>query len=451
MKNQTILSIPRKATYAALVLALLMFGLAGCGDPLEVENPNSLVEQDLSNPIAANGIANGALATTAQGIAYVLAPYLAATDEVTWIGSRDDWRNLDFGNVSDANNEFTDNAMKFLHEGRWMSDKGILQLEEFDKNNELPNRSDLARVYLYAALARVYIADWFDDWTFSDKTVPFPPVGEDNMDQVYRDAIDLLDKAIAVAQQEGNTALETQAVALRARAQHALAVWGLLNPKGSTPANPWVNAGKADAEKALSMMGDDNYRWQLFYAPGAEWNDFAWQVNGRLELGIVADPTIQKPELHVPIMDPVDNIPDPRVLAIIEEFRDTARWSGTNYSPLTVVSGREMRLIIAEAELASGNPAGALAQINAIRALDGLTPVTDQITVEDALKHERRANLILTGRRLADMYRFGIKDPLWQSTSDAFTTPGSFLPITISEIQSNPCVNNPTAPGCGGQ
>ncbi len=99
-----------------------------------------------------------------------------------------------------------------------------------------------------------------------------------------------------------------------------------------------------------------------------------------------------------------------------------------------------MHLIIAESKLASGDEAGAKAEINTVRAMDNLTALDTQMSVADMLIHERRANLFLQGRRLNDMYRFGIKDAEWQSTSDAFNVPGSFLPITISERRANPLI-----------
>jgi hypothetical protein len=423
-----------------LFIVALAFGSMGCEDPLDVENPNSLIEDDLFNPTAANAVANGALATSARGIASVLAPYLTAGDEVVWTGSRDDWRNLDFGNVSDPANEFTDDAMKDLHEGRWMADKAISVLSQLEGEGTLPDRKDLARAYLYAAATRVYIADWFDDWVFSDKTDFAANVGEANMKSVYNDAISSLDQALAIARSEGGTDIEIRALALRARAKHASAIWDLLNPKGSTPSNPLVNAGTDDAAAALALMADDNYKWQFFYAPGAERNDFSWQVNGRLELQVVADPNGEFESERIPLMDPIDNTADPRALAIIADFTDTGKWNGESYAPLTVISAREMRLIIAEGLLASGNTDAAKAELNTIRALDGMTAITTE-SVQDMLIHERRANLHLTGRRLNDMYRFGIKDPMWQTTSDAFTTPGAEMPITDGELQANPLVS----------
>jgi hypothetical protein len=412
-----------------VLLAIAVAGSLGCEDPLEVDNPNSLVEKDLADPRASTAIANGALATTAQGVAFVLAPYTTATDEGTWIGSRDAWRQLNFGNVTDIQNEFVDGAWPFINEGRWMADKAVEQLSAFDQEGTIPDRSDLGRAYLYAAMVRVFIADMFDDFVFSNRTEPAPAVGEDNMYTVYDKAIELAGKALDVARSEGNSELERRALGLRARAKHAKAVWQLLNPKGSTPSEPYVSAGADDAAAALALM-DPDYRWQLFYGVGREWNNWAWQVNGRKELAVVS-PLPQ---------DPIDGIEDPRIAAAVEEFTDTDRWGGTNYSPVTVISAREMHLIIAESLLANGDAAGARTHMNVVRAMDGLTALDGQISEGEMLQHERRANLFMQGRRLADMYRFGIKDPEWQTTSDAYNIPGSFFPITIRERRANPLI-----------
>lgn len=49
------------------VLSLLIsFALIGCA--LEVDNPNSLLEDDLGDPSAAVGVANGAWNTSLNGI-----------------------------------------------------------------------------------------------------------------------------------------------------------------------------------------------------------------------------------------------------------------------------------------------------------------------------------------------------------------------------------------------
>ncbi|MGD1980897.1 MAG: hypothetical protein PVK01_03885, partial [Flavobacteriaceae bacterium] len=111
------------------------------------------------------------------------------------------------------------------------------------------------------------------------------------------------------------------------------------------------------------------------------------------------------------------------------------------YPEYPVVSGREMLLIIAENALANGDNASFTENINKLRALDGLTPFSDQMDAQDLLEHSRRVNLFLQGRRIADHYRFGSPSEYWISSSPAINSPGTFLPITISEIQSNPNIN----------
>ena len=63
------------------------------------------------------------------------------------------------------------------------------------------------------------------------------------------------------------------------------------------------------------------------------------------------------------------------------------------------------------------------------------------------LRHTRRVNMMLQGLRLADMYRWGIRDPQWQDVSAASSRPGTMLPISIIEIRANCHLNGQ---GCGG-
>jgi hypothetical protein len=97
-----------------------------------------------------------------------------------------------------------------------------------------------------------------------------------------------------------------------------------------------------------------------------------------------------------------------------------------------------MHLILAEDALVKNDMTAFATQINAVRAVDGLTPWSGQIPALDMLKYERRAALFVTGVRLLDMYRFGIKDPLWHANSDVLGKPGTLLPITCIEANANP-------------
>jgi len=125
---------------------------------------------------------------------------------------------------------------------------------------------------------------------------------------------------------------------------------------------------------------------------------------------------------------------------------------GTQFQNITIVSAREMRLIIAEVALANGDtgPGSTFrTQINALRDLDGLSdydgPSNEGVSRIDLLEDSRQANLYLQGRRLTDMYRFDEPSPGadqgWEQGSDALETPGTFLPLTNTEIRSNPNID----------
>ncbi len=127
----------------------------------------------------------------------------------------------------------------------------------------------------------------------------------------------------------------------------------------------------------------------------------------------------------------------------------TAFTKGVQYGSLTVVSKREMYLILAEAKLAQNDSVGAATFINNIRALNQKSAAdTTKLTPYDPnnaahpralamYQHERRVNLFLQGRRLADHYRFGVPADKWPANAEAVLLPGTVFPITNTEILAN--------------
>jgi hypothetical protein len=106
-----------------------------------------------------------------------------------------------------------------------------------------------------------------------------------------------------------------------------------------------------------------------------------------------------------------------------------------------------MHLILAEDALVRGDNAAFSTHINAARAWGGLSDWTagSGVSQEDILIHERQVNLFIMGRRLNDMYRFDIESDMWEPASTAASAPGTFFPITKSEIDAN-CFINPDWP-----
>ena len=413
-----------------LISLLLGFTLIGCD--LDVDNPNSLLEGDLQDPSAAAALANGAWNASLRGVTYMMMPHAVATDESVWIGSRDAWYQIDKGGMTNVYNEFVDQAWPYISEARWMSDKAVEILEGLGA--DLPNNQDLVLAYLSGAMVRVYIADMFEDFVYSDKTEAGTPVGAANMSQLYDEALALLGKASSIA--TGDNAVKV--LSLVARTRHAKAVWGKVNPVNT--ASPYVSAGASEAAAAAAMMTAD-WKWRMNFSSSTVSNYMAGQINDRQEMDLFQNALVETatpgaggdPQPN----DPVTGLPDSRMTATATEFR--AGGGGTSWTPVTITSLREMHLIIAESKKAGGDDAGCLAELNALRTFDSLDPYPSGTDAGTALQHERRANLFLQSRRLSDMYRFNFTATGWDAVEKS--PAGSFFPITISEIRSNPNIS----------
>ena len=417
--------------------------LSACG-LLDVNNPNNLVESSIEQTSAAAAVVNGSQALAAQAIGYIWSPLLVATDEFTWIGSRDAWGSLDQGFVSDASNEFTDAAYPYLAQARWMADRAVAILEEHVAE-DASFSDELARAHLYAGLVYMIVGEVQQDFTISDKRESGPPVGPDQMYTMLDDAITHLDAAISGTTDDE---VKLQGTALRARAKQSRAIWDKIKPSPNTGAPLVSSSGAvADALAVISMAGGVTADWNydLHYSASTVGNDLAFEANSRKEnqvdhslVSFTADNDIDQ----IITMDPIDNIPDPAFERILAHFKDGAFNSkGSQYAPNTVASTRLMHLILAEDALANGDMDGFTTHINHVRAMDDLTPYSGQVDAMELLQYERRINTFAMGLRLSDMYRFGVTDTHWQSVSDAIKAPGTLLPITLVEVRANCYLN----------
>ncbi len=430
---------PRRRGLLALALPIALTVLVACESLVDVENPNNVNAEDLNDPAAAAALVSGALAEVSQGYGFIIRDYATATDELDWIGSRDAFNELDVGNLTSVNNEFVDVTFQEVSEARWLADETIKRVEAFQADGVLDDPVLLARAYLYGGLAYLMIADAFDDFVFSDRRDAAPPIGQQNMGTLYDQAVERFTNGLAIANAEGEAALAATLLMARARAKHGKAVWALLNPPGR-PANPLAAAADAaaDAQAAITAAPTADFKFRFNYSGATVSNIIGAWVNERLEMRISDtyarhDAGTGTKVEAITFLDPIDLIPDPRLEDIVFEFVGT-----TQFGSLTMLSVREMHLIIAENALASSNLGTFTTAINNVRALDALTPWAGQTSAQAILQHERRVNLFLGVRRLSDMYRFGELATRWQPTSDASARPGTFFPITITEIRANP-------------
>jgi len=432
-------SLARAVLCAAAVAAAV--NAAACKGLLDVKNPNNIAEESLNNPQAAAQQANGVEASMTRMLSAVSVPYGVATDELDWIGSRDAWFDLEKGAISNYLNEFTDGAFPYVGEARYLGDQTVARLEGFSASGALTDKSSLARTYLYNAITYSTIADMWDDFAFSSKTTPAPPVGRANMSKLYDTAIGFLDKALPLA--AGSTDLQYAITAYRARAKQGKAIWQKITPEGQTTPSPLVNDAGAntDARAALALKSGADDKFRLTSNVEAQPGINIWfEVNGRNESKIGTAFTT--------LNDPITGTRDPVSAAIAAEFKAFGSQDGV----FTITSDREMHLILAEGALATSDLVTFQTEINAVRTLDALpdwTPAST-VTASDILQYERMTNLMLMRRRLADLYRFGKKVKEWTTDPNfksAVNTPGLLFPIPNIERQANPCIAN--ASTCG--
>ena len=439
-----------KASVLTVVTALT---LSGCGDLLDVNNPNNLVEESISQAAAASAVVNGSLSLVSSAISQIWQPYLVTSDEVYWIGSRDAWLALDQGFIGNPENEFSDGAFPSVGRGRWMADQAIKILQGHASGDPSFNY-DLARANHFAGIMYTVIGEVMEDFAFSDKTESGAPVGPGNMSSVLNSGISYLDAAISSYESLGNADRAVAAKAMCARAHQSRAIWDVINPTASgtfTTVN--ASAAAADAQAVITAAGGNSadVEYDLVYSSGSQTNSMGGWINDRKENQystqlVTLDANNNR--TGVAMMDPIDNIVDPAVTKRMKSWGCGAADGNCGpYSPLTISSTRLMHLILAENALAGGDGATFTTHINHIRAMDGLTAFSGQISNNDMLQHTRRANTMIMGLRLADMYRFGLTDPKWEAQSDAISTPGEMLPITIIEIRANCHLNGQ---GCGG-
>lgn len=224
-----------------------------------------------------------------------------------------------------------------------MCDRAVTGLEAFQSEGTLSDDILLAKAYLYAGAVRCVIADNFEDFVYSDKTVSGQPIGKGNMMQVYDEAMTLFNSGLAIAQSEGDTDLEAIFHGMLARAAFSKDLHSNIGNAGG-----FVSASMAasHAQDALDIW-DATSKWQLQYSSSTVWNEFSWQINGRSELEFGFDPGTQAgdtfPEdlidtdLSVSVVDLQGNdmgLADPRLAAIAHDFFMSR--GGTDYAPVTM-------------------------------------------------------------------------------------------------------------------
>ncbi len=416
--------------------------LVGCGlFNTDVKNVNAVTEQALGDPTAATSLVNGLGGSLQLAVNGIVGISGAASDELQWAGSREYWNLLDGGDIGDPVNEYSNGTYPYISAARWQGDYTVKTLEAF--GTKLPKQLDLARAYIFAGTAYLFIGENYEDFVIaSDRTEPAASIGEANMRITFDSAVAYFSKAATLATTIANTDLQKQALGLRARAKFSKAVWTSLRAPRGFPTAPLINdaGATADATAALAVMGS-SYVFKLTSTAqnGGGYFNTGFETNQRLELRAGAPyvngtaTVVTAGAAGIKLNDPVTNTPDATLAKAIDAC---CRQASGQFLGYNLTSSREMYLILAEAALAAGNTTGFTTNINLARAIDGKPAWSGTPAAQDMLIHERRVGLFLQGRRLHDHYRFNQPADRWLPIRAATKRP-CFFPISFDERTQN--------------
>jgi hypothetical protein len=417
--------------------ALLLLAASVACDT-KVTNPGRFADEGLADRNAGTALVNGAGRAVSSGINWISYTGAAVAREIHPAGSTGSfgistrWQNGEL-NADDGD---LDTHWEQAQRARWTAEEALRRLEaagpppagSLQTPVQYANLLQLA--YLYAGYANRVLGENMCDAVI-DGSAQLPNA------TFFTRAESLFTKAIGVTGGTAATitAQATAAYAGRAAARVFLGKWAeAAADAGQVPIAfvynmPYFNIGNDDQRNRIAWsVGNSPYRAHT------EWN--TWYYDYKVA---TSDP-------RVPIT--VTTLQGDAAIECCGKvpWYPEAKFS-TSASPIRLSSGREMRLIEAEAKLRANDLTGAMTSLNLVRTNGGTTAVTATTTTEAwrLLKRERGIELWLEARRLGDMRRWkadntpGALDPLeLPGAASHLTQQDLCFPISRSERQTNP-------------
>jgi hypothetical protein len=420
---------------------------------LSVEAPNLIPAGPLESPANAALLVNGAAADFDCAFnSYAAVTGLISGELVDALQTASRWpyhqRTVLANQATYSTNSCTGLGLNQPLQAARSAASNIRRLMEGWTDAEVPGRQLLiARAAVYEGWSQLLIGEVFNETVFSSvdgETVNWG--GLITRSQALDSAIATLTIALTEATAVGGTAADSIrffALAGRARAQHSKA-WI------ASPSNPDLTAARADA---------------AVVPPAFEWRITASATVARRNnrIFIESRPTVTQQNSSVGVYyrntgrQPNTTTGDPRVpvqnMGRVSQGTAVPQWAQLKFasesSPLAAATGREMQLLIAEADRNSAScPTNTAAIINTFRTAGAQTayvacvdPAADLAEIQD----QRRRSLWLQGVYLADVIRYnltvspaaGTQTP-WGQTYGPDQGSALLLPLPDVERFNNP-------------
>jgi len=436
------------------VAGLLLVLFTGCDTFFDVENPASLLDEDLERPELLETLAATPEANISGDVSSLNTRSGLLAGEILHPSTQ--LENVDAmqGNRL-ASSSAVEGHWRGLSQSRWLADEVAVKLAAVGSYPE-----GLAKAYFFGGLSRILMADHYNVIVYDENDQPRGPI------DVINDAISRFQQAASAA--NGVDAnLQAAALGQVARGYRSL-YFEEKHLRNNTDLGFFTQAESA-ARSALSTSSNYNQALQFGAPGGSNSMSFLGGPNGGVNR---FDGSVY---LFLP--DPVTGNWDPRLPHSVGNVAEATEDMGSEFgltaenlkfpkaeSELPVSRAAEAMLIIAEARLLAGDLAEAVSYINQVRAAarvrvagsgyaagssrgwpPSATTVsdlqdfasTDSDAIYAQLKHERQAEFWLELRRWQDVRYYEIVPARWLAPNVAA---GMHLrwPPAPEEIAQNP-------------
>ena len=397
-----------------LCAAVLVAGsLAACE---QITDPGPVSDAALDESLALPALVNGMSLSLSRALGYIAYTGGSESREIVASGSA-----ALFGittkqrqGVLDPGTSETNEHWEIAQQARWVAEDGVRRMR-VSLGDKFASSVYPATALVYAGFANRLLGE-----NMCDGVIDGGPI---QPRKVYFERAEAeFTEAIAVATAAGNSSLATAARAGRASVRVWLSNW----------------AGASDDAKAIPSAFTFTAKYSAVQLD--QYNRIYWANSNQPYRAHSVSGTFYQ-SYYQSTKDP--RVPWSTNPSIPFGTQGTVPWLfQTKFplrdSPINLVSGHEMRLIVAEALIRSGDWQGGLAAINQLRTEVGVTSWTAANATDAwvALKRERGIELWLEGRRLGDLSRW-IADAT-PGTVEDMTGRDLCFPVGQNERDSNP-------------
>lgn len=404
-------------------LPVLLFLTVGCGDLFDIQNPGQILDTDLNDPALIPVLITGLSSDVSDFMDNVGFAVARIGDEMAGSGSYGD---TGFFRVGHADQGNVNGMWEQAHEAIWMAELHIARIETLIEPAAFASSPFVARAYVFQGIAHRTLGENYCQVVYSD---PDEYGGLQPREVAFDSAVTSFTNALSYG-------TEFQ------EAAHA----GL--------ASAYADLGQWSQAVSEARLVDDDFVFEIFYDINDNENEIYDETHDRHEMSVFAtfagtfDPA--DPRAPFTKCDEVSGCPNSQGADGV-----TTHWRQEKFddggSEITALSGKEARLIEAEAALRIGDLGEFTTQINRIRTLYGMPSITEPATagaleypnaLDDGwsiLDGERHLTLWLEGRRLWDLHRWNHPflnggTVVWEGENPR----DSCMPVPSGECRVNP-------------